>query len=60
MSKQTTERYVTVKYIADILLVTEWTVREWLKAGKLPGIKIGNHWKISESDFREFLRSKHG
>ena len=43
---------VTVPYAADMLSVTEDTIREWIKAGKLAASKVGNnfHIRISEID----------
>ena len=45
-----------------MLVVTEWTVREWLKDDKHPlnGIKAGQQWRVSEDNLKIFLKEKHG
>jgi excisionase family DNA binding protein len=56
----TTERYFTVREIAEKLAVTEFTVRNWLRAGRLGGLRVGGDragWRIAESDLEAFLRS---
>lgn len=58
--RQVTEKLYTVEEVADIVKVTEWTVREWLKAGSLVGFKVKRAWRIKESDFKTFLNERHG
>ena len=56
-----TEKLLTVKDAAKVLLVKPTTVREWLKAGKLKGIKVGNRlWRVRESELEAFLREGEG
>lgn len=31
------------------------TVRAWARAGRLPGVRLGNLWRFRESDLVEFL-----
>ena len=51
-----TEKLLTVKDAAKVLLVKPTTVREWLKAGKLKGVKVGNRlWRVRESELKAFL-----
>ena len=47
---------LTVKGAAKVLLVKPTTVREWLKAGKLKGMKMGRLWRVQESELEAFLR----
>jgi predicted site-specific integrase-resolvase len=47
--------------VAEIYLVTVWTVREWCKQNKFPGaVKSGRKWLIPESDVLKDLEKKHG
>lgn len=55
-----TPKYYKVEEVAEILRVTAWTVREYLKAGILKGSKPGGQWRISEDSLTEFLEAKHG
>jgi len=51
------ERLLTPEEVAERLSVTPRTVRDWLKAGKLQGMKAGRLWRISEKALCEFLEA---
>ncbi|HLZ70489.1 MAG TPA: helix-turn-helix domain-containing protein [Dehalococcoidia bacterium] len=58
MDTMVDERYLTTAEVAEKLHVTEWTVRQWLNAGKLRGSRPGGRragWRVRESDFVRFL-----
>jgi len=40
------EELLTVDEVADILRTTPNTIYRWLRARKLPGVKIGKEWRI--------------
>ena len=40
----------TVTQLAELWLVSERTIRRWLKNGELTGHRFGNSWRISEAD----------
>lgn len=41
------QKYLSVREVAESLHVSEWTVRQWCLADKVPGArKFGNRWKI--------------
>lgn len=48
----------TVQEAAEILHVTERTVRAYLKSGKLRGQKIGKDWHISEPNILAFVHGE--
>ncbi|WP_018085181.1 MEDS domain-containing protein [Desulfurispora thermophila] len=48
------EELFTVEEVAEILKTTPNTIYRWLRAGKLPGIKLGKEWRIK----KETLSSK--
>lgn len=48
-------QYLTVAEAAEILKVKHNTIRDWLKAGKLRGSKIGRLWRIRQADIDEFV-----
>ena len=50
-----TEKLLTVKDAAKVFLVKPTTVREWLKASKLKGMKMGRLWRVRESELEAFL-----
>ena len=39
-------KYYTVKEVAEIMKVSEKTVRNWIKWGRIKAIKIGRQWRI--------------
>lgn len=49
------EKLLTPEEVADRLTVKAKTVREWLKTGKLQGVKAGRLWRVSEGALRSFL-----
>jgi excisionase family DNA binding protein len=52
------DRALTVPEVAERLSLAEWTVRQWLRVGKLRGYQIGGRragWRVDESDLQAFL-----
>jgi excisionase family DNA binding protein len=49
------ERLFSVDDTAERLGVSKWTITDWIKAGRLKGIKIGKFWRVRESDLEAFL-----
>jgi excisionase family DNA binding protein len=45
----------TVEEAAEKLKVSTFTIREYLKSGKIKGFKIGNGWRIKESELEAFV-----
>jgi len=50
------EKRYTVAEVAKMLHFQPNTIRLWLEAGKLRGIKVGWQWRIRESDLHEFVK----
>lgn len=48
-----TENFLTVGEAAERLKVTPYTMREYLKAGKVRGIKVIRQWRVPESALTE-------
>jgi excisionase family DNA binding protein len=48
--------YETAEEVAARLRLHLETVRQLLREGKLPGVKIGRSWRIRRKDLEEFLR----
>lgn len=49
------DKLLTPEQAAEILTVAPKTIREWLKSGKLSGVKVGRLWRIKESDLQCLL-----
>ncbi len=55
------ERWLTTAEIAKRLSLTERTIRDWLRSGRLPGIRLGSSragWRIREADLDAFLAQR--
>ena len=50
------EELLTPQEVAEKLKVPRKTVYTWLNQGKLKGHKIGDLWRVKESDLEEFIR----
>ncbi len=47
---------LTLDEAAQRLRTTSWTVRRWIREGKLVGTKIGGEWRVDPDDLEEFIR----
>jgi len=47
---------MTVNEVAELLKVQEETIRNWLRSGKLKGVKLGNRWRVTTNDLEKFLK----
>ena len=45
----------TLDEVADILKVTKRTLYNYVKAGKLPAVKLGKYWRVSEESLQAFI-----
>ena len=45
----------SLKDLAKLLNVTERTLHNYIKSGKMKGQKIGGKWQISETNLQRFL-----
>lgn len=50
------QRLLTPEEIAEMLSVTTRTVCDWLRSGRLRGVKAGRLWRVSREDLDTFLR----
>lgn len=48
------------KQIAEILGISEYTVRHMLKNGKINGFKLTRQWRVSEAELNKFMKGKGG
>lgn len=47
----------TVEQVAEMLSVRVYTIREWLRTGKLHGHKIGSLWRITRANMDELMET---
>jgi len=50
------QKYITTTEIAEVLSVSEETVRRYIKEGLLPAIKLRGVFRVKREDFAEFLK----
>jgi acetyl-CoA synthetase len=51
------ERLYTVPEAAGLLSIAPKTLTDWLRAGKIRGVKIGRAWRVPESAIDEVAQS---
>lgn len=49
------ESLLTPERAAQLLAVRPKTIRDWLKRGRLKGVRAGRLWRIRERDLEAFL-----
>ena len=52
---ESVEELLTVGDVCKRLKMHQDTVREYLRDGRLKGIKIGRRWRVKEKDLQEFI-----
>ncbi|MBH8600121.1 helix-turn-helix domain-containing protein [Thermoactinomyces sp. CICC 23799] len=50
-------KLLTPKEVAELLQVSEVTVKKWLRAGRLRGFKVNRLWRVSAEDLEDFIKS---
>jgi excisionase family DNA binding protein len=52
------DTYVSTQDLADRLGVSVFTIRRYIRAGKLPAVKLDGVYRVSREDIIEFLKSR--
>ncbi len=52
------DEMLTVHEVAQLLRVEPRTVRDWIRTGQLPAIRIGRMLRIRRGDLRRFLKNR--
>jgi excisionase family DNA binding protein len=47
--------FLTPQDVSELLRVSVYTVRRWIKEGNLPAYKVGRGWRIPQSDVGAWL-----
>ncbi len=50
-----TRQFLTVKDVADLVRVSEATVRHWIRLRELRAIDLGREWRVIPRDLEAFL-----
>ncbi len=51
------EKLLTPEEAADILGISVYTLKDFLRAGKLPGVKVGKLWRIEEIALKAYIEA---
>jgi len=51
-------KLMTPKEVAEVLSVSEKAVKDWLRAGKLQGVKVGSLWRVEQSVVEQYIERK--
>ncbi len=52
------DEIMTVTDVADYLKISEVTTYKFVQEGKIPGFKIGRHWRVKRCDLAEFIEKQ--
>jgi excisionase family DNA binding protein len=52
------ESFMTPAEVADLLRVSIYTVRRWIKDQAIPAYKVGRAWRINSVDFEDWLEEQ--
>ena len=52
------DELLTIAEVAAYLKLSRRTAWRWCKSGRLPAVKIGHQWRISQSDLEAFIRRR--
>ena len=50
----------TLDEVADILKVSRRTLYNYIKEGKLPAVKMGKYWRVSQDTLEAFISTGTG
>lgn len=52
--------FLSIKQVSEIFAVRPYAVREWIKDGKIKGVKISSQWRIQKSVVQKFAQDAYG
>lgn len=54
-----TDRYMTVKEVADRLRVSKMTVYRLIKDGSLPAVRFGRSFRVDRTEANDYIRNSY-
>lgn len=46
---------MTISQVAEYLQISEMTTYKLVQEGKIPGFKIGRHWRVKREDLHDLI-----
>ncbi|UOR13663.1 helix-turn-helix domain-containing protein [Halobacillus amylolyticus] len=55
------QEIMTISQVAEYLQISEVTTYKLVQEGRIPGFKIGRHWRVRKEDLQEHIKKlQHG
>jgi excisionase family DNA binding protein len=54
------EEFITTEEVASEFKLTSQTIRNWIKSGRIPAVRVGHVFRIRRGDIDELLTGQHG
>lgn len=51
------EKHLTTKQVAEVLQIDPYTVRKYIRSGKLKAYKL-KHWRVKPEDLDKFIERR--
>jgi len=52
------EKLYTPDEVAEYLTLSPLTIKNYLRTGKLEGVRVGGHWRVKESALEDFVAGR--
>ena len=52
------DEIMTISEVAEYLKISEVTTYKFVQDGKIPGFRIGRHWRIKRCDLAAFIEKQ--
>jgi excisionase family DNA binding protein len=56
---RSTYKFLTVTEVANLMRVSNMTVYRLIRAGRLNAVRVGNRYRVNESDVHKYLDSSY-
>ena len=56
---RSTYKFLTVSEVANLMRVSNMTVYRLIRAGRLHAVRVGNRYRVKESDVHKYLDSSY-
>lgn len=52
------DRLLSVEDAAGLLQISEYTIREWARDGKIPAMRMGRYWRFRKSSLDAWINDQ--
>lgn len=59
MARETASEFLTVSEVARLMRVSNMTVYRLIRSGSLRAVRVGNRYRVKESDVHRYLDSSY-